>query len=132
MKPIYALLCDQAFLSIDRKVNIIGVFETINAQSFPVVHPKFTLVGSVEPSKDKFKMLVDIVEQDSKTSILNEAQEREVALPADRSSGNFNFIIEIVNTSFPKSGKYLVQIKIDGEVVASLPLALAQTQNLTN
>lgn len=131
MKLIYALLCDQAFLSLDRKVNIIGVFETINAPSFPVVHPKFTLVGSVEPSKDKFKMLVDIVDESNK-SILNEAQEREVALPKDRGNTNFNFIIEIVNTSFPTSGKFQVRVLIDGEVVASLPLGLAITQNLAN
>ncbi len=127
MKLIYALLCDQAFLSIDRKVNIIGVFETINAASFPVSHAKFTLVGSIEPSKRNFKLAVDIADAAGK-SILNEKQEREVALPDRNEARNFNFIIDILNTSFPQMGNYAVQILIDGKPVAELPLTVAKTE----
>lgn len=131
VKLIYALLCDNAFLSIDKKVNIIGVFETINAPSFPISHTKFTLVGSVIPSKDRFKMTIDIVEGSTKTSILKDQQEREIVLPIQNQGKNFNFIIEILNTTFPKNGVYKVQVKIDGEVVSTQDLLLAQTQNLT-
>ena len=63
MKLQYALLCDYAFLSVDRKVNIIGVFETISAQKFPVSHPKFVIVGSITPSKKEFKMSLNIVDK---------------------------------------------------------------------
>lgn len=125
MKLVYALLCDHAFLSIDKKVNIIGIFETINSAVFPVTHSKFTLVGSIEPSKDRFKIAVDIVSKSGKSSILRDPQEREVVLPAER-KGNFNFIIEIINTVFPESGEYLVEVKIDGKVISSLPLLLAK------
>jgi len=128
MKLVYALLCDQAFLSIDRKVNIIGVFETINAQTLPVTHYKFTLVGSVEPSSPKFKMAVDIVSEKSKTSILREPQEREVSLPAGQATQHFNFIIDILNTSFNEVGKYEVRLLIDGKVISELPLTVARTE----
>jgi hypothetical protein len=126
MKLIYALLCDQAFLSIDRKVNIIGVFETINAPSFPVTHQKFTLVGSIEPSKPKFKMAVDIVSATS-ASVLKEPQEREVSLPETTKTRNFNFIIDVLNTTFPEMGNYQVKILIDGKIIAQLPLVVAKT-----
>ncbi len=127
MKLNYALLCDQAFLSIDRKVNIIGVFETINAPTFPVVHPKFTLVGSMEPSKDKFKLAVDIV-GDSGKSILSEKQEREVSIPSGNQTRSFNFIIDILNTNFSQMGSYKVQIIVDGDVVSDLPISVAKTE----
>jgi hypothetical protein len=127
MKLSYALVCDHAFLSIDRKVNIIGVFETINAQSFPVNHQKFTLVGSVAPSKDKFKMAIDIVAEDTDKSILKDVQERDVVLPPNNEGKNFNFIIEIINTVFPKAGYYLVKVVIDGEILSSQKLLLLQT-----
>lgn len=127
MKLIYALVCDHAFLSIDRKVNIIGVFETINAQSFPVNHQKFTLVGSIAPSKDKFKMAIDIVSEEGGQSILRDIQERDVVLPANNENKNFNFIIEILNTVFPKAGYYLVKIVIDGQEISALRLLLLQT-----
>ncbi|HEY4695150.1 MAG TPA: hypothetical protein VIH52_04295 [Candidatus Nanoarchaeia archaeon] len=126
MKLIYALLCDQAFLSIERKVNIIGVFETINAPSFPVSHPKFTLVGSISPSKAKFRLAVDIVSENS-VSILKEPQEREVSLPQNSQAKNFNFIIDVLNTVFPQMGNYLVKIFIDGKTIAELPLVVAKT-----
>lgn len=132
MKLQYSLLCDHAFLSIDRKVNIIGVFETINAQNFPVTHNKFVLVGSILPSKEKFKMAVDIVSKKSKGSVLTEKQEREVVLPAENSGKNFNFIIEILNTQFTESGVYSVDIIIDGKVISSQDLVLAQSQEFRN
>lgn len=131
MKLVYALLCDSAFLSIDRKVNIIGVFETINASNFPVNHPKFVLVGSMVPSKKEFKMAVEIGKTDGK-SILNQAQEREVKLPEGADNKNFNFIVEIVNTVFPEMGVYNVNLLIDGKVVSSQKLTLAQQENIGN
>lgn len=127
MKLLYTLLCDSAFLSIDRKVNIIGVFETINAPSFPVTHQKFTLVGSINSSKEKFKLAIDIVSEQTGSSILQEVQEREVNLPANEGKKNFNFIIELINTVFPGPGNYLVNINIDGKTITSLNLALAKT-----
>ncbi len=129
MKLVYSLLCDSAFLSIDRKVNIIGVFETIKAASFPVSHPKFVLVGSVSPSKKDFKMAVEIV-KDTGKSILNQAQEREVSLPALESGKNFNFIIDIVNTIFPEMGVYSVNLLIDGKSISSQKLTVAKQENI--
>jgi hypothetical protein len=126
VKLTYALLCDQAFLSIDRKVNIIGVFETINASNFPVAHPKFTLVGSMEPSKASFKLAVDIVDEEG-TSILQQLQEREVTLPERDKPRNFNFIVDIINTTFQGLGKYKVKVLVDGKILAELPLTVAKT-----
>jgi hypothetical protein len=131
MKLLYAMLCDNAFLSIDRKVNIIGVFETINAPSFPVQHPKFVLVGAIEPSKDNFKMAINIVEKKTGTSVINQNQERQMSLPKERQGKNFNFIIEILNTTFPASGDYEVQVAIDGKIIGSTSLTLAQVSEVT-
>jgi hypothetical protein len=127
MKLLYTLLCDYAFLSIDRKVNIIGVFETINAQKFPVTHPKFVIVGSVAPSKKSFKMSLNIVEKETGTSILGDIHERDVNLPAGHDQ-NFNFIVEVINTNFTKPGSYVVEIKIDGKVIGEVPLRLTENK----
>jgi hypothetical protein len=127
MKLIYTLLCDYAFLSIDRKVNIIGVFETINAQKFPVTHPKFVIVGSVVPSKKSFKMSLNIIEKESSSSILGDIHERDVNLPAEHEQ-NFNFIVEVINTNFTKPGLYNVEIKIDGKVIGEVPLRLTENK----
>ena len=127
MKLLYALLCDYAFLSIDKKVNIIGVFETINAAKFPVTHPKFVIVGSVAPSKKNFKMSLNIVEKDTGTPVLGDVHEREVNLP-EQQGQNFNFIVEVINTNFPKPGEYSVEIKIDKDVIGEIPLKVAESK----
>jgi hypothetical protein len=126
MKLLYALLCDSAFLSIDKKVNIIGVFETISAAKFPVTHPKFVIVGSIEPDKRDFKMSVNIVSEKGKTPVLGNIQEREVNLPENAKNQNFNFIIEVVNANFSESGNYKVEISIDNKVIGEIPFRLAE------
>src|SRR4030067_1918089 len=103
MKLLYTLLCDYAFLSVDRKVNIIGVFETINAQKFPVTHPKVVIVGSVAPSKKDFKMSINIVEKSTGESVIKDVHEREVSLPEEQNQ-NFNSIVEVLTTNFATAG----------------------------
>jgi len=127
MKLLYALLCDYAFLSIDKKVNIIGVFETINAAKFPVTHPKFVIVGSVAPSKKNFKMSLNIAEKGTGTLVLGDVHEREVSLPTGQTQ-NFNFIVEVINTNFPKPAEYVVEIKIDSEVIGEIPLKVVESK----
>jgi hypothetical protein len=126
MKLSYALIADHAFLSIDKKVNIIGVFETINAVDFPVVHPKFVVVGSIEPTKQVFKMALNIVDAMSGASVIENSTEREIKLPPEGAPSNFNFIIEIVNINFPSSGNYRVEIVIDGNKLGDIPLKVVK------
>ena len=130
MKLHYVLLADHAFLSIDKKVNIIGVFETINAQKFPVTHPKFVVIGSVVPSNTKFKMSV-LLTDDKGESLMNNINEKEINLPSEAENKNFNFIIEMLNPSFPKPGEYRVQINIDGEKIGEQTLKVIEAQKQT-
>lgn len=126
MKLTYALIADNAFLSIDKKVNIIGVFETINAATFPVTHPKFVIVGSIVPSKQVFKMALNIVDSLSGESIIENNSEREIKIPTDQAATNFNFIVEIVNINFKAAGNYRVEIVIDGQKLGEIPLKVVK------
>ena len=128
MKLLYGLLCDHAFLSIDKKVNIIGVFETINAQKFPVNHPKFVIVGSIAPTKNKFKMKLNIAGKGSENPILGDIKEREVNLPDTDKKHNFNFIVEVINANFVKAGDYNVEILIDNKVVGEIPFKVLESK----
>ncbi len=125
MKLLYVLLADHAFLSIDKKVNIIGVFETINAVKFPVTHPKFVVVGSIAPSKDKFKMGVVLSDNEGKP-LMGNANEKEINLPKESVKRNFNFIVEIINPTFPRPGGYKVQILVDGERIGEQSLKVLE------
>ena len=94
-------------------------FETAKCRKFPVSHQKFTLVGSVAASK-KFKLAIDVSRKNSR-SILQETQER-VNLPINEGE-KFNFIIELINTTFPEAGNYQININIDGKTISSKRLS---------
>ena len=125
MKLSYALVADHAFLSIDKKVNIIGVFETINAANFPLVHPKFVVVGSIEPSKQVFKMAINIADATTGKKVIENNTESEIKLPAEQATNNFNFIIEILNIAFQAAGNYKVEIVVDGQKLGEIPLKVS-------
>ena len=129
MKVFYILLADHAFLSIDKKVNIIGVFERINTTNFPVTHPRFVVVGAIQPTKTEFKIALDIVDPQG-DSILGQLQEREVKLPENAHNQNFNFIIEIINTTFKNIGQYKVELLIDKKKITEVPLRVAETTSV--
>src|SRR3972149_9446630 len=124
MKLSYALIADHAFLSIDKKLNVIGIFENINAARFPVTHPKFVVVGSIEPSKKEFKMSVVIASGEGRP-IMDNVPEQNISLPA-AADRNFNFIVEIINPTFPKAGDYEVQILVDGRRIGGVPLKVLE------
>lgn len=125
MKLHYVLLADHAFLSIDKKVNIIGIFETINAAKFPVDHPKFVVIGSIFPDKTNFKLNLDLI-NDKGISLMKNTNEKEIALPAEGGSRNFNFIIEMLNTTFPESGEYKIVINVDGKKIGEHSLRVLE------
>ena len=129
MKLLYVLLADHAFLSIDKKLNIIGIFENINALRFPVTHPKFVVVGSIEPSKKEFKMSVVIASGEGRP-IMDNVPEQNISLPA-AADRNFNFIVEIINSTFPKAGDYEVQILVDGGRIGEVPLKVIEATKPT-
>ena len=128
MKLLYGLLCDHAFLSVDKKVNIIGVFETINAHKFPITHPKFVIVSSIAPTKSKFKMKLNIAGKDTENPILGDIKEREVNLPETEKKQNFNFIVEVINANFSKAGEYKVEILIDDKVMGEIPFKVLESK----
>jgi hypothetical protein len=128
MKLLYVLLADHAFLSVDKKVNIIGIFETINAAKFPITHPKFVVIGSIIPDKTNFKLSVNLTDDNGK-SLMNNVNEKEINLPTEGGNRNFNFIIEMINPSFPQAGEYKVAINIDGKKLGEQTLRVLGAQS---
>ena len=67
-------------------------------------------------------MAIDIVDSVSGKKVIENNTEREIKLPAEQATNNFNFIIEILNIAFQTAGNYKVEIIIDGEKLGEIPL----------
>src|SRR6266849_1562902 len=42
----YAIVCDDVRFEVGDKISLMGVFDAINVQSFPTVHPRLSVVAA--------------------------------------------------------------------------------------
>jgi hypothetical protein len=128
MKIPMALLADEANVSQEGKLNVLGVFDRIAAASFPVVHPKLVFVFRVQAEYTDqgppVPVRVRLLDQDG--AVLFEAT-GELA-PPPVGPGEFvtaNQIFTLVGVQFPQPGLYNFVLTV-GEELHETPLSLVQ------
>jgi hypothetical protein len=104
-----ALIADEANVSQEGKLNVLGVFDRIAAASFPTVHPKMIFAFRVEAEFGDvgrtFPVRVRLIDEDGE--ILFEA-DGEIS-PPKIAPGDFataNQLFSIVGIQFPRPGIY--------------------------
>jgi hypothetical protein len=128
MKIPMALLADEANVSQEGKLNVLGVFDRIAAAAFPVVHPKLVFVFRVQAEYTDqgppVPVRVRLLDQDG--AVLFEAT-GELA-PPQVGPGEFvtaNQIFALVGVQFPQPGLYNFVVTV-GEERHETPLSLVQ------
>lgn len=125
MNILYAHICEKAFLSQNGNLNLIGIFENIAAQQFPITFPQVAIVTTLEG---------EVGEHTQQISIINEESGEEVVKPIsininvaanqnaspDQKPGNLRLLGDINNLTIPSEGNYLVKITLDGELKYSI------------
>ena len=128
MKVVFALVADAANVSQEGKLNILGSFANIYASTFPARHPEMQLVIRMEASPaevDKKKQIeVTIVDEDgSKISgFAGDFVVPKAAQPGEYA--HMQLVMRLVDTVFPKKGKYAIYVLIDGNTEATVPLSV--------
>ena len=128
MKVMFACLADHAQADQQGKLNIMGVFDRIQAGRFPARHPQMFLV---------FRLLLD-ADDNAKphrlTIVLRDADHREAAkFEADLAmhtieAGEFvtiNQMIRLADVTFIKPGRYVFAIRADQEEEVTVPFDVA-------
>lgn len=131
MEVIFAVLADSANVSKEGKLNILGNFSHISATEFPARHPEMQLVLRMEAQPAEFGKTKTI-----EMSLLGEDGEKlsgfsaEFEVPKPEGSGgqpvNMQSIIKIVDTIFPRAGRYVVNVLIGGETKAQVRLSVGE------
>ena len=123
-----AVLCDAA-TDDNGKLNLLGAFDTIFAPQLPAVHPQCSValrVTFMSGDEGEHKLKLDFVDADGR-SIMPVEIPVTVALPDDAYFLTRNFIVNIQQLKFAEAGLYSVDIRLDGESRANIPL---QVKNL--
>lgn len=104
----FAHVCENAFTSSDGKLNVIGIFNQINALNFPAIHPRLMIVTSVAGEARKYSESIEIVSP--KGDVIARAGN---PIEIFKDGGSANFIADFVGIVFPEEGTYKIRIKID-------------------
>jgi hypothetical protein len=119
-KLSYTILCDDVRQELGGKFSLMGLFENIYANTFPAVHPRFAIVNEWTGGKGEFRLRVRLLGANKK-DVLSES-ESVLSLYSD--TQRHRDISVRFNTTFPVPGTYWIQMLIDDEQTALVPLQL--------
>lgn len=65
IQPIeYAVFCDYASVSMDGKLNLLGIFERIISEKIPAIHPQMFVVSKILIPRGKHSITFTLMQQD--------------------------------------------------------------------
>jgi hypothetical protein len=108
IKVNYALLCDYAFLTAEKKPAIIGVFKNISAAEFPVTYPKFFVVANLEFFDINGSVEIEFSIKDGTGTDVLAPLVFNTEIKGKRV--DINFVADVSLVVFNKPGKHFIQI----------------------
>ena len=117
-------LCDAATADFG-KLSMLGVFDTIWVTKTPAVHPQCAIALRARFERIEIgghRVAVNFVDIDGKNVIPPSQGVITINFPEEESSGSANLILNIQGLKLDKLGEYSIDLAIDGQQKASLPL----------
>ena len=124
-----ALLADAATVDASGKLNILGIFDRLNAKTFPAQHGRIALVlrfraGMPDAGRHKIHIRLTDPEGQELVGVDGDIQIGAGKFAAD-SGVRVPQVLNLDGIRFEKPGRYTVDVKIDGEHHVSLPLTVS-------
>ena len=129
MKVSFVHLCDYATVSKEGKLSAMGIFDRINAPSFPHQHPMLALAFQIEmmPSEvnSRFSITVKMVNADGKPQLEIQGElELTGTLPGGKTA-KVPQVNAMTGVTFAKPGMYSFDIFVNGYHAGSAPFEVA-------
>jgi hypothetical protein len=125
------LLCDAA-TDQQGKLNVLGAFDTIWAKKLPAIHPACSVVTRVRFVKiedGNHSVKIQIIDQDGSNIGPKLEGSISVRTAPNLDSSVANLILNIQRLEFKQYGQYRIDLAIDGDIKASLPLRITEARN---
>jgi hypothetical protein len=134
MKIPMAFLADEANISQEGKLNVLGVFDRITVENFPVLHPRmvfcFRVQADFTDNGRAFPVRVRLLDEDSQ--LMFEATGEITAPPVP--PGEFstaNQLFTLVGVQFPAAGLYKFVVNVGKLEGHETPFLVHQAQRET-
>jgi len=123
----FAVIADGANVSREGKLNILGIFDTIHARSFPVTHAEMKLVIRVVAAPDEagieHAIEIKLLDDEGGAVLGMKANVVPHSVPEGKPL-KLDQVVSMHNVTFKKAGTYHFAIVVDGEQKATLPLTV--------
>ena len=116
----YTLLCDDVRQEMGGKFSLMGLFESIYANSFPALHHRFAIINEWMGGKGDFLIKIRLLTPDSR-QVLSESESK---LSLYNETQRHRDISIRFNTTFKAPGTYWIETLVDDERVGIIPLVL--------
>ncbi|MDO8488821.1 MAG: hypothetical protein Q7S42_01735 [Candidatus Omnitrophota bacterium] len=117
-------LCDAATADFG-KLSMLGAFDSIWVTQTPAVHPQCAIALRARferIERGEHKVIVHFVDMDGKNVIAPAEGIITINFTEDQSSNSANLILNIQGLKLERMGEYSIDLAIDGQQKASLPL----------
>ena len=134
MDVAFALLADAANISREGKLNILGAFDRIYGSKFPLTWPRMVLVTRFEASASEYgsEKSLEIVTLDADGKRLGSASGKmKIGTGQSGRLIKINHVLPMGMT-FPTPGQYSIEILVNGEPKATVPLEVVQREQKQN
>ena len=127
------LLCDAA-TDQQGKLNILGAFDNIWAKELPTTHPACAITARIRFEKEKDEagnhpIRINIIDEDGKPIGPNLQGTINVNVGGDMDSSITNIVLNIQRLKLENYGQYRIDLEVDGNMKASLPLHVREIPN---
>ena len=128
-----ATLCDFA-VDYNGKMVISGTFDALAAKALPVVHPQCALAMRIcmtPEDSGQHSLAITIIDADGNPIDREKMPlkaEMPVQVPDNVTFVTRNLVLNFQGLKFAKAGIYSVDVSVDGELVARLPLRIVQVK----
>lgn len=114
-------LCDSA-KEYQGKLVIVGTFNTIVANQFPIIYPELAIVARIimnQEEKGEHSLEISVKKKNEDIYLINPFKLEVNNNGLEAEIGNVNLIFNANNISIPSEGKYIVTLKIGDTVKES-------------
>lgn len=119
------VICDAATSDSNGKLNILGVFDQINAIDFPAIHPQCAIVFRIvfdkgEEVENKFKL--EFLDQNKKPLLPSIEAKSNTGVIKYKDRSVFNLIVGIASLKIPAAGDYHIELFFGGNFLKRIEL----------
>jgi len=127
---LHLIVADYANLTKDGKLNVMGIFSTINASAFPAKHSEMYVIVKLYAKPAEYdqtrKLTIKLLDEDATQQLVNFSHDFRVPKGSGGQRVETNHILRLTDVIFPSAGSYQISALVDNDEKGTLSINVVQ------